>query len=32
MGRLLDPVEGRPWDQITGRSKDVHGMSVKQVF
>ena len=32
MGRLRDPVAGSPWDQMTGRSKDVHGTSVKHVF
>ena len=31
-GRLRDPVAGRPWDQMMGRSKDVRGTSVKYVF
>ena len=31
-GRLRDPVAGRPWDQMMGRSKDVRGTSVKHVF
>ena len=31
-GRPRDPVAGRPWDQMTGRSKDVRGTSVKHVF
>ena len=30
--RLRDPVAGRPWDQMMGRSKDVRGTSVKHVF
>ena len=31
-GRLRDPVAGRPWDQMMGRSKDVCGTTVKHVF
>ena len=31
-GRLRDPVAGRPWDQMMGRSKDVRGTPVKHVF
>ena len=29
---LRDPVVGRSWDQMMGRSKDVRGTSVKHVF
>ena len=32
MGRLRDPVAGRPGDQIMGRSGDVSGTSVIHVF
>ena len=32
MGRLRDPVARRPWDQMMGRSRDVHGTSVKNMF
>ena len=28
-GRLQDPFEGRPEDQIMERSRDVHGLSIK---
>ena len=31
-GRLRDPVAGRSWNQMMGRSKDVRGTSVKYVF
>ena len=30
--RLRDPVAGRPWDQMMGRSRDVRGTSVKHVL
>ena len=32
MGRLRDPVVGRPGDQIMGRSGDEQGTSVIHVF
>ena len=32
MGRLRDPVEGRPRDQMMGRSGDVCGASVINIF
>ena len=32
MGRLRDPIAGRPGDQMMGRSKDVRGTSLKHVF
>ena len=32
MARLLDPVSGRPWDQMMGRSGDVYETSVIHVF
>ena len=32
MGRLRDPVAGRPRDQMMGRSGDVLGTSVTHVF
>ena len=31
-GCLQDPVAGRPWNQMMGRSKDVRRTSVKHVF
>ena len=31
-GRLREQVAGRHGNQMTGRSRDVHGMSVKHVF
>ena len=32
MGRLRDIVEGRPGDEMMGRSRDVRGTSVKKLF
>ena len=32
MGHLRDPVAGRPWDQMMGRSTGVGEASVKHVF
>ena len=32
MGHLQEPVAGRPSDQMMGRSKDVHGTSVKRAI
>ena len=29
MGRLRDPVVGRPWDQMMGRSRDIRETSTK---
>ena len=29
---IRDPVAGRPWDQMMGRSRDVRGTSVKHVL
>ena len=31
-GRLRDPIVGRPWDQMMGRSGDVRRTSVIYVF
>ena len=31
-GRPKDPVGGRPWDQMMGRSMDVYRTSAKHVF
>ena len=31
-GCLQDPAAGRPMDQMMGRSRDVHGKSVKHAF
>ena len=30
--RLRNPVVGRPWNQMMGRSRDLPGTSVKYVF
>ena len=31
-GRLQDPDEWRPWDQMMGRSKDICGTLAKEVL